>query len=84
MILLFSVVNDVNLSEFHLNSDLKLLKHLILQFFKYSSTVIRGNFGQISIILPNQLSNTNLQVVFLAIIMSASAKTNFLVINFVY
>ena len=30
-------------------------------------TVIRGNFGEISIILPNQLSNTNLFVVFLAI-----------------
>ena len=44
-------------------------------------TVIRGNFGEISIILPNQLSNTNLLVVFLAIIMSASTKTNFLAIN---
>ena len=40
-------------------------------------TVIRqGNFGWISIILSNQLSNTNLLVVFLAVIMSASAKTN--------
>ena len=40
-------------------------------------TIIRrGNFGWISIILSNQLSNTNLLVVFLAVIMSASAKTN--------
>ena len=40
-------------------------------------TVIRwGNFGRISIILSNQLSNTNLLVVFLAVIMSASATTN--------
>ena len=46
-------------------------------------TVIRGNFGEISIILPNQLSNTNLLVVFLAVIMLASAKTNFSAINFV-
>ena len=47
-------------------------------------TVIRGNFGRISIILPNQLSNTNLLVVFLAVIMLASVKTNFSAINFVY
>ena len=46
-------------------------------------TVIRGNFGRISIILPNQLSNTNLLVVFLAVIMSASTKTNFSATNFV-
>ena len=44
-------------------------------------TVIRDNFGEISIILPNQLSNTNLLVVFLAIIMSASTKTNFSAVN---
>ena len=47
-------------------------------------TVIRGNFGRISIILPNRLSNTNLLVVFLAVIMLASVKTNFSAINFVY
>ena len=47
-------------------------------------TVIRGNFGWISIILPNQLSNTNLLVVFLAVIMLASVKTNFSAINVVY
>ena len=46
-------------------------------------TVIWGNFGWISIILPNQLNNSNLLVVFLAVIMSASAKTNFPAINFV-
>ena len=49
----------------------------------YLATVIRCNFEQISIILPNQLNNSNLLVVYLVIFTSASAKTNFLTINFV-
>ena len=47
-------------------------------------TVIQGNFGQISITLPNQLTTVyNLLVDFIAIIMSATAKTNFSATNFV-
>ena len=30
----------------------------MMVFYSFSANVIRGNFGQISIILPNQLNNS--------------------------
>ena len=45
--------------------------------------IIQGNFRWISVILLNQLYNSNLLIVYLTIFMLASAKTNFPAINFV-
>ena len=52
--------------------------------FSTITCIIRGtSFGRISKFFLNQLNHSNLLVVFLAIIMLASAKTNFPAVNFV-